>query len=584
MLFSRLIPLILTLLTLPHAASAQRLADSQVPDSIVVRDAGGVCVSRSAFVVRGRETVETRVAVGGTDRKIVSRHDNGGRLTSQSEYVRKVGNDGWRFDQRTDISLSADGRDLSHLTVGHDGRQTMTAYAYDPQGRVATATTYTWDSAEVDWAPAERLDYSYSRQLLPLPSRDFAVRTRSVWSATLDQWELTADEESYDFDPLGRIATRCSHSDKTADTCVETRYDEAGRLISSSVCAYVSGNISSVGKEEFLYDRHGRLSSLRSTDSDGRLLTVATYYYSSRPPRNRAESESRLASVETTEEKGGRRVSLQTFYYDSIGRMAGVAVDSLGSSGEVSSRHEKAFVYSPSGHVQRTIEAVIAPRDSSYEFDVDDIPFDSYAVTLLDEAAQPVHELHYELSGDSACESGPSYLWRNAYDASGRLASSVRSAVLADGSLVRLDSVAVVYDVVTPPSSHSADSASLVGRVWLRLAGFFGGIRRTATRDAQLADSAVVGDERMAQMTERLVYRWDGGWQIAEKIKEELDAEGRIAAVYSYQKDVLTPEWRIKKKEVRTYNGAKPERVEVYAPAAEGGRLELVGVGKFHYY
>lgn len=569
-----LLPRILLLsLICPTVALAQQ------PDSIVVRNAQGDVISRSLFETRGAVTTATLISAKGGSARTVSCLDRRGRLTSKSEYSIRHG--AQILTRRTDYQLSDDGKPLSAMVATQDGRQQRIAYAYAPGGRLSTETTYVWDATEMDWAPTERLDYSYSRQPLPLPSREFALRSRSVWDPDKGLWTVTDEVELYDYDSQGRMVQRCVQAGSDADSCTTLSYDGLGRLATSRAGVYASDGYRVVGVETIDYDKAGRISARRVADSAGRLVSTATYYYSTRAHRPGQAKPRRLLTEETLSATTGNRLCLNTFYYDSLGRKVGVATDSVFADGRTS-HHEKAMLYSPSGRLASAVEASFSTSDTAYADD--DMPFALYTVTLVDEGGNAVMAFDYPTEG--AADSRPlrSRQWRNAYDASGRLASSVCYETCGDGGFVRRDSVAVAYDIPSARSDAAADSVSRIGRVWMRLAGFFSHLRKAAPPDSAASRVCAADSLPDSPMTERLAYEWDKGWKCTGRVLREYDGEGRIKVEYSYRMSDPADGWRMVRKEVFSYDGAEPAKVEVYAPAADGGRLSLVEVRKSHYY
>ncbi|MGN0029879.1 MAG: hypothetical protein ACI35Q_09170 [Marinilabiliaceae bacterium] len=567
-----LLPRILLLsLLCPTVALAQQ------PDSVVVRNAQGDVISRSLFVTRGQVTIATLSSSKSEGARTVSCFDRRGRLTSKSEYSLRHG--AQILTRRTDYQLSDDGKPLSALTSTPGGHQQMVAYAYAPSGRLSCETTYVWDATEMDWTPAERLDYSYSRQPLPLPSREFALRSRSVWDSGKGLWTVTDEVELYDYDSQGRIVQRCVQAGADADSCTTLSYDDSGRLATSRAGVYASDGYRVVGVETIDYDKADRISARRVADSSGRLVSTATYYYSARAHRPSQAKSRRLLTEETLSSTTGNRLCLSTFYYDSLGRKVGVATDSVFADGR-DSHYEKALLYSPSGRLASTVEASFTPSDTAYADD--DLPFALYTVTLVDEGGNAVMAFDYPTEGDS--RPLRSRQWRNAYDASGRLASSVCYETGGDGGFVRRDSVAVAYDIPSARSAAAADSVSRIGRVWMRLAGFFSHLRKAAPPDSAAAGVCAADSLPDSPMTERLVYEWDKEWKCTRRVLREYDGEGRIKVEYSYCMSAPADGWRMVRKEVFLYDGAEPAKAEVYAPAADGGRLSLVEVRKSHYY
>lgn len=555
------------------------VALAQQPDSIVVRNAQGDVVSRTLFETRGQVTIATLISAKGEGARTVSSLDRRGRLTSKSEYSPRNGE--LALTRRTDYEFSDDGKPLSALTSTPGGRQQMAAYAYAPCGRLSCETTYLWDAAEMDWAPTERLDYSYSRQPLPLPSREFAIRSRSVWDSDKGSWTVTDDVEIYDYDSLGRLTQRCVQSGADADSCATFSYDYLGRLSSSRAGVYAPDGYKVVGIETIDYDKAGRIAARRESDSAGQLVSTATYYYSSSAHRLGQSAERRLATVETLSAATGNRLSLSTFYYDSLGRKVGVATDSVFADGRAS-HHEKALLFSPSGRLSSTVEASFSPSDTAYADD--DLPFALYTVTLFDEGGNPVMAFDYPTEGAPDSRPLRSRQWRNAYDASGRLASSACYEMSADGGIVRRDSVAVAYDIPSARSVAAADSAPRIGRVWMRLAGFFSHLRKAAAPDSAVDGVCAADSLPDSPMSERLVYEWDKGWKFTGRVLREYDGEGRIKVEYSYRMSAPADGWHMVRKEVFSYDGEDPAKVEVYAPAADGGRPSLVEVRESRYY
>lgn len=570
MLLLRIIPL---LLISPAVALAQQ------PDSIVVRNAQGDIISRTLFEKSGQLTTATLISAKGEGARTVSCLDRRGRLTSKSEYSLLHG--AQVLTLRTDYQLSDDGKPLSALTSTPGDRQQMTAYSYAPCGRLSCATTYVWDAAEMDWEPTERLDYSYSRQPLPLPSREFALRSRSVWDPDKGSWTATDDVEIYDYDSLGRLTQRCVQSGSDADSCSTLSYDDLGRLSSSRAGFYAPDGYKVVGIETIDYDKAGRIAARRVEDSAGQLVSTATYYYSSRAHRLDPSAERRLATVETLSAESGDRLCLSTFYYDSLGRQVGVATDSVFADGRAS-HHEKALLFSPSGRLASTVEASFSPSDTAYADD--DLPFALYTVTLIDEGGNPVMAFDYPTEGAPDSRPLRSRQWRNAYDASGRLASSACYEMSADGGIVRRDSVTVAYDIPSARPVAASDSAPRIGRVWMRLAGFFAHLRKAAAPDFAVSGVCAADSLPDSPMSERLVYEWDKRWRCTGRVLREYDGEGRIKVEYSYRMSDPADGWHMVRKEVSSYDGEHPAKVEVYAPAADGGRLSLVEVRKSRYY
>lgn len=563
--------ILLLSLLIPTVALAQQ------PDSIIVRDAQGDVVSRTIFLSNGRETIATLSYADDSKPRTVSRFDRRGRLTSKSEYSLRHGVE--VLTRRTDFELSDDGKPLSALTSTSCGSLQRIAYAYDPYGRPSCETAYDWDATEMEWTPAERYDYSHSRQPLPLPSREFTLRSRSVWDSGAGQWKETDDVEIYDYDSLGRMVQRCSQAGPDADSCTTLAYDGWGRLAESRTGVYASDGYKVEGVETIDYDKAGRVAARRVADSSGRLLCSATYYYPARARRASQSAARRLMALETLDALTGARLSLSSFYYDSLGRKAGVATDSVFADGRAS-HHEKALLYSPSDRLASTVEASFTPSDTAYADD--DLPFALYTVSLVDEGGNSVMAFDYPTEGDS--RPLRSRQWRNAYDASGRLASSVCYETGGDGDVVRRDSVVVAYDIPSVRSVSAADSVSRIGRVWMRLAGFFSHLRKAAPPDTVAAGVCATDSLPDSPMTERLVYEWDKGWKCAKRVLREYDGEGRINVEYSYRMSDPADGWRIVRKDVFSYDGAELAKVEVYAPAADGGRLSLVEVRKSHYY
>lgn len=555
------------------------VALAQQPDSIVVRNAQGDVVSRTIFEARGQVTIATLISANGEGARTVSYLDRRGRLTSKSEYSSRDGLQ--TLTRRTDYELSDDGKPLSALTSTPAGRQQMTAYAYAPCGRISCETTYAWDAAEMDWTPTERLDFSYSRQPLPLPSREFALRSRCVWDSDKGAWTATDDVEIYDYDPQDRLTQRCLQAGADADSCTTLSYDDLGRISSSRAGVYAPDGYKVVGIETFDYDKAGRIAARRESDSEGQLVSTASYYYSSRAHRLSQSAERRIATVETLSAETGDRLCLSTFYYDSLGRKVGVATDSVLADGRAI-HHERALLFSPSGRLASTVEASFSPSDTAYADD--DLPFALYTVTLIDEGGNPVMAFDYPTEGDGGSRPLRSRQWRNAYDASGRLASSVCYATGSDGAFVRRDSVVVAYDVPSVRPVAAADSVSRIGRVWMRLAGFFSHLRKAAAPDSAAAGECAADSLPDSPMSERLVYEWDKGWKCTGRELREYDADGRIRVEYSYRITDPADGWRMVRKEVFSYDGTEPAKVEVYAPTADGGRLSLVEVRKSRYY
>lgn len=563
--------LMLLSLLLPTVALAQQ------PDSIVVRNAQGDVVSRSIFTKRGQETIETTTDERARGARTVTCIDRRGRITSKSEYSLLHG--AQFLTRRTDYELSGDGKPLSALTSTPAGRQQMTAYAYAPCGRLSCETTYVWDAAEMDWAPTERLDYSYSRQPLPLPSREFALCSRSVWDSDKGAWTVTDDVQIFDYDSQGRLTQRCVQAGADADSCSTLSYDDLGRLSSSRAGVYAPDGYKVVGIETIDYDKAGRIAARRVEDSAGLLVSTATYYYSSRAHRLSSSAERRLATVETLSAETGSRLCLSTFYYDTLGRKVGVATDSVFADGHAA-HHEKALLFSPSGRLASTVEASFSPSDTAYADD--DMPFALYTATLVDEGGNPVMAFDYPTEGAGGSRPLRSRQWRNAYDASGRLASSVCYETGADGGFVRRDSVA--YDIPSAKPAAAVDSMSRVGRVWMRLAGFFSHLRKAAAPDSAVARVCAADSLPDSPMSERLIFEWDGAWKCTVRVLREYDGEGRIKVEYSYRMSTPADGWRMVRKEVFSYDGSELAKVEVYAPAADGGRLSLVDVRKSRYY
>lgn len=565
--------LLILSLIVPTAALAQQ------PDSVVVRNDRGGVISRSSFSTEDREIIEETTD---SDRVVrtISCYDVKGRLTSKSRYELRQGS--WSFVRRADYRRSADGRLLSVLTTPCDGRQAMTSYSYDPDGRISVEMTYEWDAAEMDWTPAERLDYSFSFQPLPLPSRSFAVRTRSVWDAVRGQWKPAADVVSYDYDSRGRLVSRCSSAgDAPADTCATMAYDEQGRLASVRVGLYGPQDHSAICRVDYSYDKAGRIMSRSEKRYDGRSSSRASFHYSSRPKRAHADRQPRLASVETLDAATRGRLCLVTLFYDSLGRVSGEAVDSV-VPGRPAVRRETAFAYAPSGRLAKTVSAVVLTADSAQSDD--DMPFDTYLQTLMDEAGNPVASFVYDNSESSRAEVGRACQWRNTYDAQGRIVASVRSEAAADGLFVRRDSASTAYDIPQPRSAAVADSVTRVGRIWMRLAGFFTNMRKSAEADTIAAGVCAADSLPDAPMAETIVYEWDGAWRKAVKKQRVYDEEGHLTVEYSYRAHKTGDGWALERKEVYSYEGVRLSEVEVYAPDAESGRLSLVAVRKCHYY
>lgn len=567
--------ILLLSLLIPTVALAQQ------PDSIIVRNAQGDVVSRTIFLSNGTETIATLSYADDSRPRTVSRFDRRGRLTSKSEYSLRHGVE--VLARRTDFELSDDGKPLSALTSTLCGSQQRIAYAYDPYGRPSCETAYAWDATEMEWTPAERYDYSHSRQPLPLPSREFTLRSRSVWDSGAGQWKETDDVEIYDYDSLGRMVQRCSQTGPDADSCTTLAYDAWGRLAESRTGVYASDGYKVEGVETIDYDKAGRIAARRVADSAGRLLCSATYYYPARARRASQSAARRLMAVETLDALTGARLSLSSFYYDSLGRKAGVSTDSVFADGRAS-HHENALLYSPSGRLSSTVEASFSPSDTASAFADDDMPFALYAVTLVDEGGSPVMAFDYPTEGDGAPRPLRSRQWLNAYDASGRLASSVCYEARGDDAFVRRDSVTVAYDIPMARPAAAADSVSRIGRVWMRLAGFFSHLRKAAAPDSAAAGLAAPDSLADYPMTERLVYEWNEGWRCAMRVLREYDGDGRVTVEYSYRNDASAGVWRMARKEVFSYDGSELAKVQVYAPAADGGRLALVEERRPHYY
>lgn len=548
------------LLAFPSGSVATAQDVATQPDSVVVRNAKGDVISRSTFERKGGVTIVTS-----TDGCLhtVAVLDEQGRETSRSVFSHGA------LTMRADFSLSPDGRRLSMTTTGISGQQTLTTYEYAPSGLPSAETTYTWDPAELDWTPTSRYDYTYTRQPLPLPQRLFAVKTRSNWDADAQQWTPTDDATSLDYDAAGRETQSCSPSGR----CHTMAYDSEGRLVSNTTSSYATAGHTLAQKKNYSYDKAGRLASCLTTGPDGQTISQATYYYSARATRSHASKSLVPTRVEILD-ANSRLVCRATYYYDSTGRPTGLATDSMcvdsPQPDSIASRHETAYLYAPSGRLAQTIEADI-PTDAIVD---DDTPFDTYTSTTLDEQGNPAMATLYSTSGAVVSVSR----WANSYDSKGRLTSTVRSVAQSDGKFTPADSVATAYDVYASRTSVAPDSASIISRAWMRLAGFFGKLHKGAA-----SDSASVADDG-AYVVERVSFTWDGRWTPTLKTQRVYDDDAQVVTEYSYQKGGANAEWNLIRKELYSYDGGRVVKIETLAPAAENGRLETIGLRKLHYY
>lgn len=551
------------LLLLPLGlADAQDVATQ--PDSVVVRNAKGHVISRSIFERKGNVTLVTS-----TDGCLhtASVLDQSGRETSRSVFNHGA------LTTRADYSTSPDGRRLSLTTTAIDGNQTLTTYDYSPSGHIAAETTYAWDAAELDWTPTARYDYTYTRQPLPLPQRLFAVKTFSKWDSATQQWTPTDTATSYDYDAAGRETQRCTSFGR----CHTMTYDADGRLTSTLTSSYADCGFTNAQKETFTYDKAGRLASRCTTGANGQILSQATYYYSTRATRTHATKSPAPNRVETLD-SDSRLICRNTYYYDSAARTTGIATDSLRAD-STTTRHETAYIYNPTGRLLQTISATITPDAlSNAESDApdDDIPFSTYTVTTHDEQGNPAMATSYATQGGTVTSTTR---WANRYDSQGRLTSAVRSVSSGDGHFSPADSVATAYDVYSSRESVAPDSASVISRAWMRLAGFFSSkLHKSAAKD-----SVAVADDG-SYMVERVSFEWRGKWVPTVKTQRVYGDEGHLVSEYSYQKGGAQGEWTLSRKEEYSYDGGRLAKVEIFAPVAGSGKLEPAGVRILHYY
>lgn len=553
------------LMAVANHAAAQNFDGWQCPDSVTVRNAKGEVTAKSTFTQVGQAIIRVTTA---DSLRIVSVLDENGRETSRSVFK------GDNLTSRTDFHLTSDGRIADQQTTEMGGRRVMTAFTYNADGHVASEMLSIWDSSEMDWVPAERCDYSYIRQPLPLPQRQFGTRVRSKWDSATDQWVQTDDATSYDYNAQGQLTQQCVSSTAQADACSSFSYDADGRVVLTQTSRFDSHGSTPAQTERRSYDKAGRLSAITTTDANGALISEATYFYPSRAKERHTTARSpRLTKVEVLN-ADARVIANRTYYYDAQDRVSGMAIDSLGHDGRVTSRHETAYVYSTSGRLAQKVDADIVADSEDL-----DMPFDSYTITMADEQGNPVMAFDYDPNAPSS-PAIRTRQWRNTYDAKGRLTQSVRSEATANGNLERRDSVATAYDVYVRKQAVTADSASVISRTWMRLAGFFSRFHKGSAPDTA---SVVADDDKY--VVETVTCQWAGQWTNASKIQRVYDDEGHVRTEYSYRYvGGSVSEWHLSGKAEHDYDGGRVVKIEKFVPAADKGRFEKVGALKFHYY
>ncbi|MCQ7926347.1 hypothetical protein NP234_24520, partial [Salmonella enterica] len=241
-------------------------------------------------------------------------------------------------------------------------------------------------------------------------------------------------------------------------------------------------------------------------------------------------------------------------------------------------RVETAFAYTPAGRLARTVCALIAPADSIEGGAVDDdMPFGSYTVTHMDEGGNPVQALTYSLPDGRVTKSAQ---WRNTYDSVGRLTSTVRTEWAA-----LCDSVAVVYDVAAERGSAAPDSASRIGRVWMRLAGFFARVKGTLAHDTvAVAVPEAVDSLEDGLREERLLFEWAGKWKCVRREQLAYGPDGELVTEYSYCRPNGSAEWRVVRKVTYEYDGGRVLKAVSSAESANGGGIEAEWERKSLYY
>lgn len=564
---------VLALFSMPAVASATRQQSPSMPDSIVTTDGSGRVIARSVFSRQNGAMEELRYDMGGevvSQAKVVSVSDKSGRTTSRAEYILAGG--GWRLVRRAVFVYDANGN-LTQETVRETrGRQTNTLHSYSPQGRLMSRTMFFWDYDDVDWAPAEKFEYSYSSDPYPAPGRLYALRTHYEWGGDESGWVRKCDTQSIDYDDECRPCLVCFEDSVSPEArCDSYSYDAYGRLTSVVHGHYVGNALSVDSSEVTVYDAAGRVSRRNACGSQGQLAKSYNYYYPDRAkaPR-RSPAPLRLDSVVTFAADGETPMRRTSYLYDSRGRLA-IERSQAPADGSWADLLVKTYRRDQSGVVNSTVTL----RYSSPCPDFEEQAPSAYTVTILDEKGNPVQE-YYHSSADTLCGSA---CFANAYDSHGRLVSSVKTTVSPAGAYEVQDSTSFAYDMPnmfeSDASKSDSASANVFSRMWMRLAGFF---RSDDAKMSAETDSLPTVD--WTSCVERRTSSSAG----CVKSLAYYDSDGRLLLEYSYVWSPKGNTWVMAGK--NEYKAIEKHLKECrhYNKSASHPDFVLVSLRKFYYY
>ncbi len=535
---------ILTIATAPAAMATDTHAqDTSLPDSIVTRDAHGTVTSRSIFALSNgiREEHRTTASDPKHGQKIRTAYDKRGLATSETTltYDSKLGI--WAIAERTDMAYDVAGRCSMKTTHSADGTHIRTHIAYDADGRLLSEVCEAWNAADGDWDPQKKYEYAYTYDRADFRPRAYVLRSHYFWANDEQGWQRQADRESYDYKSDGQIESRCredNYSDKA--TCTSYEYDSEGRLSAIKTEHYGNNTLRTSQTEAYAYDEAGRTTSVTLTDNSGALISTTTYYYSSRAKAAKATKAKRLERAEVTD-ADGKLLRSRLYSTDKQGRPTGIYYMNYVDGKYAENEKQVTYSTGPDGARRYENEIVFVGGCEVDPHLITEYVLDEHGRRMLGEA----YRVDYEQErGDTLVKTdGIQYL--NTYDAEGRISSFVRLTT----SVGLTDSVAYAYDVANRYAQVEAkgDSASgnFIGRIWMRLSGFFASRHSAAdsvAAVAAVADTLVEGGSK--SIVERVSYvRKGDSWELAERNVGEFDEDGLPVVLTTYIWDSAVGQW-----------------------------------------